>query len=187
MTSRWKRGRLSAMSMRNVSLFIGFWSAAIGAMLGGCSGVVTQDPPDDPSGMMDASAGTGGMDAGVAADSGDVSDSGMSDGGVVSDASPGMTGIGAACTTNAECEMGNQCYIPAPGGYCTLFCTNNDECPAGSVCSPIPLSRVSGACMKTCGGAADCRNGYACAVVYLFPGDVNSPSSKVPVCWTPPP
>jgi hypothetical protein len=39
--------------------------------------------------------------------------------------------------------------------------------------------------MKSCGMTNECRAGYTCAVVTLFPGQSNSPMSSTPVCWEP--
>jgi hypothetical protein len=64
-------------------------------------------------------------------------------------------------------------------------CSSEMPCPSGSVCSPVPYSRISGVCMRPCGTTAECRPEYVCDYVELFPGDPNSPKSPVPVCWEP--
>lgn len=130
----------------------------------GCAGSVVQDPVQDPGTIPDASTDAP-MDAPIVMDAGSLV-------------------IGRPCATDAECsgeEM--RCHLGPPDGYCTLFCMGDAECPTGSVCSPVPFSRVPGICMKSCATTAECRDGYACQVTYLFPGQPNSPSSPSPVCW----
>jgi hypothetical protein len=142
----------------------------------GCAGAVVQDPIQDPGTIPDASTDAP-VDVLV-----DASSDAPMDAPVVVDA--GSLVIGRPCATDSECGGGEmRCHLGPPGGYCTIFCMGDAECPTGSVCSPVPFSRVPGICMKSCATAADCRTGYACDVVYLFPGDPNSPSSPSPVCW----
>ncbi len=45
-----------------------------------------------------------------------------------------------------------------PGGYCTADCTTN-PCSDGQTCFPIGGASL---CLKNCGGASDCRDGYQC-------------------------
>jgi len=133
-------------------------------LLTACAGSVTQDPPQDPGTIPDASTDAP-TDAPVEVDAGSLV-------------------IGRPCTTDADCGGGEmRCQPGAPGGYCTFWCAGDAECPTGSICAPVPLSRISGTCMKTCANATDCRTGYACEVVYLFPGQPDSPHSSAPVCW----
>lgn len=130
----------------------------------GCAGSVVQDPAQDPATIPDASTDAP-ADAPIVVDAGSLV-------------------IGRPCTADADCGGGDvRCYLGAPGGYCSFFCAGDAECPTGSICAPMPLSRVSGMCMKSCSTAADCRSGYACDIVHLFPGDPTSPSSPSPVCW----
>ncbi len=141
------------MSYRHVWVF---------GLLSACAGSVTQDPPQDPGTVVDA-----GNDASE-----------------VVDASTLLV-VGRACTLNgSECGSNEYtCHPGAPDGYCSFLCTADADCPSGSVCSPVPFSRVSGICMKTCASVNDCRVGYACAVVELFPGQMNTPKSSTTVCW----
>lgn len=130
-------------------------------LLTACASSVVQDPPQDPGSIPDASA----------------------------DAPPttidaGSLAIGLACSTDADCgDEQIRCLTMVPGGYCSNFCSADAECPTGSVCAPIPFSRVSGTCMKSCTTTNECRDGYACGTVYLFTGQPNGPSSSTPVCW----
>jgi hypothetical protein len=77
-----------------------------------------------------------------------------------------LTGVGAACTTPADCG-GGMCLQSAtlPQGYCSKNCGGGvlsigSVCPAGSQCTR--LSEAASVCLKQCASAADCRNGYVC-------------------------
>ncbi len=128
-----------------------------------CASTVTQDPPQDPTTIEDA-----GVDADAA----------------VPDA--GNLVIGRPCSTDGDCG-GTQlrCDLSVPDGYCTYMCGGDIGCPEGSVCAPMPLSRISGLCMQSCTKTSECRTGYVCDLVYLFP-DPSAPVSPSPVCWEPP-
>ena len=130
-----------------------------------CAGSVTQDPPIEPGPLGDASA-----DAPADAE-GDAS----------------ATVIGKACAVDSDCGDEARCQPNTPSGYCVLDCGGGMVCPDGTLCSPMPLSRVAGVCMLGCTSNADCRPEYVCDVVQLFPGDPNSPMSPGKVCWVPPP
>jgi hypothetical protein len=138
-----------------------------------CAGAVTQDPPQDPGMIPDASVDAAEPDA--TAPDASAPDAALPD--------AGSLVIGRACTTDDECGGEYRCQLTAPGGYCTLFCAADADCPTGSVCSPVPFSRIPGICMKSCATKAECRPEYVCEIVYLFPGDPNAPSSPSPVCW----
>lgn len=158
-----------------LSLFVGFLALELFFPAGGCGGTITQEPPDDPSNVPDASADAD--DSSDAATSSDAS----AEGGVTN------TIIGSPCNLDADCGTGYRCHPTVPGGYCTVDCSPNQACPQGSVCSPVPLSRIAGICMLPCSSPNECRSEYTCGIVYLFPNDPNAPSSQVPVCWVPPP
>jgi hypothetical protein len=70
--------------------------------------------------------------------------------------------VGAACTTNADCA--ERCLTDDrhfPGGLCTVACTNDAGCPAGSVC----LAEEGGLCVASCRADADCAGfgrGFVC-------------------------
>lgn len=126
-----------------------------------CGSTVTQDPPHDPTDVPDASTdaqGSGGAGAAI---------------------------IGRPCATDADCTNGEfRCQLSVPGGYCSMWCATDAECPAGTLCGPYPLSRVSwGMCMNSCSTSKDCRPGYVCAIVEQFPGQPNVAKSSAPVCW----
>ncbi|MBI5510197.1 MAG: hypothetical protein HY903_15680 [Deltaproteobacteria bacterium] len=109
--------------------------------------------------------------------------------------------IGDACESDAECGAGFVCWHDRwglawlPEGYCLLgtayggpaMFTDAMPCPAGSIWSPIPILQAPGTCLDVCAAPADCREGYLCDVVELFPGEAGSPVSAAPVCWPPVP
>jgi hypothetical protein len=109
----------------------------------------------------------------------------------VEPAEPADPVTGLTCETAADCGEGYDCYGLAPGGYClpgspggpTACREPEAPCPAGTVCSPLPWHQISGVCLAPCASAADCRDGYRCGILQLFPGDPASPASTEPVCW----
>lgn len=88
--------------------------------------------------------------------------------------------IGDDCTVSTDCsaEGVRLCDITAPGGYCTIFNCEPNNCPEDeSLCvmfnaqpswvpqcedkqSPSPYERSF--CMATCKKDNDCRDGYVC-------------------------
>ena len=64
------------------------------------------------------------------------------------------TGLGKACGTTAQCEVGLDCETTFPGGYCTADCASNADCDSG-LC-------VNDTCLAECGDEGDCREGYSC-------------------------
>lgn len=159
-------------------------AAAIGSA---CAGAVYPDTPPEPTPTADAST-DGSVDPTPDASTDAPSDApadapsdAPTDG-----AAPYNGPIGNACSSDAECGDMYRCQITVPGGYCVKDCGGpGAPCPEGTLCSPVPFSRVAGACMKACSSSAECRPGYACDVVYLFPSDPGSPKSGGPVCWEP--
>ena len=104
---------------------------------------------------------------------------------------PGDPVTGSACEEAADCGPGYDCYTLAPGGDCmagapggpTACREPEAPCPDGTVCSPLPWHAISGVCLAPCATAADCRPGYRCGHVELFPGDVDTPRSAEAACW----
>ncbi len=122
---------------------------------------------------------------------------GADDGGAASDggqqdAREQTDGIitGRACSADALCGTGYTCWPMPPGGYCLVgpptTCFDSNVCPAGTRCSPLPMSQMAGVCLLHCATDADCRPAYRCAIVELFPGEPGSPTSDGKVCWTRP-
>lgn len=77
--------------------------------------------------------------------------------------------IGDSCDTSSNCSINGDrvCDIAQPGGYCTIFSCQADNCPDDAVCvrfNPQPARRAIVACMRRCGGDGDCRegDGYRC-------------------------
>ncbi|HTM46929.1 MAG TPA: hypothetical protein VL137_18360 [Polyangiaceae bacterium] len=67
-------------------------------------------------------------------------------------------GVGAACSTNADCpEMGQRCLTNFKGGMCGIAdCTHSSQCPTGSVCVADPdFSRNF--CLLVCSDKPDCN------------------------------
>jgi hypothetical protein len=79
------------------------------------------------------------------------------------DVGPQSRMIGGRCTTDSDCV--SRCLTDAttfPGGYCTVPCASNGDCPARSTC----VAREGGICMATCQVTRDCSDygaGYKCA------------------------
>ena len=104
---------------------------------------------------------------------------------------------GNPCDGPTSCGPDHHCYedVPAPGeppgGYCLPGAPTvikpcrieDDDCPTGTRCSPIPWSAISGVCMRACQDHTDCREDYECLIVELFPGQEDSPTSAGLVCW----
>ncbi len=84
--------------------------------------------------------------------------------------------IGAACTSNAQCNTaaGLSCQVDPvlwPGGYCTKDCTADHRvCPIGSSCYPVGAQGSTFFCIQNCAPSpnpamtvrSSCRVGYCC-------------------------
>jgi len=79
------------------------------------------------------------------------------------DVGPQSRMIGGRCTNDGDCVR--RCFVDAvvfPGGYCSVPCASNDDCPARSSC----VAREGGICMATCQATKDCGAygpSYQCA------------------------
>ncbi len=74
--------------------------------------------------------------------------------------------IGAACTADTQCD--HQCFQGPnyPGGFCSLSCTGDVDCPSDAVCAD------NGVCLFAC-PAFDCTRlgaGWGCHNVDHFGG-----------------
>jgi hypothetical protein len=75
--------------------------------------------------------------------------------------------IGDSCTLSTDCSTRGDrlCDTSMPGGYCTIFGCEANQCPGDSVCvefhpdSPRFARRF---CVAPCGKGSDCRGEYAC-------------------------
>src|SRR4051812_21640630 len=70
--------------------------------------------------------------------------------------------LGARCTATSQCD--DRCLLPDaeyPGGFCTVACNTDSECPSDSTC----VDREGGICLFDCATDADCTflgTGWAC-------------------------
>lgn len=69
--------------------------------------------------------------------------------------------IGAACTRDSQCD--ERCYMgPAfPGGFCSIGCVSDRDCPSDAVCT----DKEGGVCMFLC-AEVDCSRlggGWRCS------------------------
>ncbi len=81
---------------------------------------------------------------------------------------PGIQGIGAPCTGDAECKSGlctveqsNASGKQWAGGYCTQVCTSSTPCQDAASC--ITYEDGSSYCAASCASTSDCRTGYVCS------------------------
>ena len=69
--------------------------------------------------------------------------------------------IGAACTRDSQCD--ERCYQDAddyPGGFCSISCDTDNDCPGDTVC----INKDGGLCMFLC-AEQDCDRlgpGWGC-------------------------
>lgn len=69
--------------------------------------------------------------------------------------------VGAACGDDFDCQ--DRCLRDWPGGFCTLSCRDNRDCPRDAVC----VESRGDVCMLLCGNSGECKdwlgdNDYAC-------------------------
>ncbi|HTM22259.1 MAG TPA: hypothetical protein VL172_17185 [Kofleriaceae bacterium] len=70
--------------------------------------------------------------------------------------------LGARCDVNDECD--GRCLSPGtdyPGGFCTLDCDDDGDCPGDGVC----VQEQGNVCLFPCDDAAQCEflgAGWAC-------------------------
>jgi len=64
--------------------------------------------------------------------------------------------VGGSCTSNADCTQ--RCLFSPqdpqnwPGGFCTVACTVDADCPHGAACT----KEGGGVCLQRCATNADC-------------------------------
>lgn len=70
--------------------------------------------------------------------------------------------VGARCDDSSECD--DRCLLAGdgwPGGFCTLSCDDDDDCPADTACADTE----GGVCLFTCDDVPDCfflGTGWTC-------------------------
>lgn len=86
--------------------------------------------------------------------------------------------VGARCDKVADCE--DRCLGPSaefPDGFCSVDCSNNNDCPANAAC----VDREGSVCLFQCVNNSDCDflgPGWSCRDDNLH----ESPEVKVGVC-----
>jgi len=74
-------------------------------------------------------------------------------------------GDGCASATNCSVNGDRQCDLTQPGGACTVFDCQADQCPDSAVCvrfNPDDPRHSVVACMKACTDDSSCRGEYEC-------------------------
>jgi hypothetical protein len=69
--------------------------------------------------------------------------------------------VGARCATNAECDVKCLAGGPWPGGFCTVLCDTDANCPENARC----VDEDGGVCAFSCTADPDCSflgAGYTC-------------------------
>lgn len=70
--------------------------------------------------------------------------------------------VGARCDDSSECD--DRCLLPAddwPGGFCTLSCDDDNDCPSETAC----VEDEGGVCLFACDTVPDCGflgGGWTC-------------------------
>jgi hypothetical protein len=93
------------------------------------------------------------------------------------DVGPGSQTVGGRCASDRDCE--GRCLLGGdyPGGYCSLFCRDDRDCPKGALC----MEDSGGVCLVTCALPADCGPfgpGYKCEAKKRR----TIPETRAPVC-----
>ena len=75
--------------------------------------------------------------------------------------SPTNQTVGGACSDDRDCK--DRCLKSWPGGFCTVDCRDDRDCPSDTVCS----DRDGGVCLLLCDDNRWCRdtlddNDYKC-------------------------
>jgi serine protease len=74
------------------------------------------------------------------------------------DVGPQSHMVGGRCTVDNDCIKRCVTGTHFPGGYCTVSCTTDRDCPGGATCGAIS-GLAGGICLAVCQIPADC-NGY---------------------------
>jgi len=79
--------------------------------------------------------------------------------------------LGARCDSHDECAELCLGAPEFPGGYCTVSCTERNDCPGGAACVDID----QGVCLQECEETSDCAflgSGWVCAEQAALPDGV---------------
>ena len=76
----------------------------------------------------------------------------------VDDVGPQGHMVGGRCAVDNDCVKRCVTGTSFPGGYCTVSCATDNDCPGGATCAAVS-GITGGICLATCRVPADC-NGY---------------------------
>jgi hypothetical protein len=82
--------------------------------------------------------------------------------------------VGDSCKLSTDCSVSGDrlCDTSQPDGYCTIFNCEPDTCPGESICvefHPSSSRLKRRFCLASCVANADCRPGYACTHLTVWP------------------
>ena len=69
--------------------------------------------------------------------------------------------VGNSCIDDRDCRESCETGGDFPGGFCTVGCASDRDCPSDTICADVR----GGVCMYPCDVSDDCRflgRGYAC-------------------------
>ena len=85
--------------------------------------------------------------------------------------------VGGRCVTDVDCRKRCLQGGDFPGGFCSVSCLVDADCPSGTVC----IDKMAGVCLLPCAQPADCQflgAGYKCD----SKDRKSAKGVKVPVC-----
>lgn len=77
--------------------------------------------------------------------------------------------VGARCDMQSECDERCLSGVDYPGGFCSVACDDDDDCPGGASCVDLE----GGVCLFTCVELVDCEflgTGWQCRDEQGHPG-----------------
>jgi hypothetical protein len=115
-------------------------------------------PLVDGAPVVDVSVGDTASDVATVPDVPTTTDQGVDTPPV--DLGPSLNSIGGGCDDGADCDSGF-CYSYPIGGYCSLLCQVEGDCPEGSRCLVAPGTGMN-ICYKDCAQESDCEGLQHC-------------------------